>query len=88
MFWIGHYTAVMALVFWVALGVLVAGLFSYFDTFVSSGWSEWMVPVGFLVLIGLVPFRIAVWFINLVMQAFGRPLFYDLQIEDGRRGRT
>ena len=79
MIWKGTYTAIMALFAWLAIFLIVTGVLDYFFDY---GWAnDTTFMAGWYILFAIIPFRMAVWVINLVMTAFGMPLIYDIRYD-------
>ena len=82
MFWIGTWTAFLALLFWAGC---ILGFFAMFGPEAGFGVPFVSSSTAFLVALCMVlvsvTLRILGSVLNLVMTAFGRPLFYDLKID-------
>ena len=79
MIWKGTYTAFMAVWAWIAIGLIVTGVLDYFFEYRWANDTTFM--AGWYLLFAIIPVRVAVFFIDLVMTALGRPLIYEIRLD-------
>ena len=79
MIWKGTYTAIMAVWAWIAVGLIVTGVLDYFFDYAWANDTTFM--AGWYLLFAIIPVWVAVFFIDLVMTAFGRPLIYEIRLD-------
>lgn len=84
MFWRGRFNSIMTLMFFLGVVTGVVGILASLKVFpmIPQSWDEPLILSAVLLIVLSLCIRVIANLLNMIMTAFGKPLFYDIQVRD------